>query len=271
MKSLRLFKENNLIKKEVYQLKEYCTIDYQRVTDMAGTIVIVQLLKNINDALREQSFLKNDILVLAEKAVSQIDIKSILISKHSSYQMLSSQYFELLNIVGLWQMLQDKFVNFDITVTEDIFRKVAGVIISYLEALSQKEEAFIEQIVDGCISQREDGRIEIIFPGEIWGNSKIVNQAITNAQMAGICFVDIPASPISKKAILPKGWKTANYTDDYTYILDDFNQNRGVFRIKELPNKFNNGEVDFFFDLPQIRQKRLKIGAHQTPIKLLNP
>lgn len=278
MKSLRLFSKNSLVKKEAYEIKEYCTMDYEKAKDNAATILIVQLLKNMNDALSDQPFLREDIQLLAEKAFQKIDIRAIIVDTKCSYQRLNYQYLEVLSMFGLWQMLQEKFIDFDLIVTEDIFRKVTTFLMSHMKELGKKEKAFLEQVASKCISQREDGRIEIIFTGEIWGNEKLVEETMERAEKAGICFVDIPSSPISKKAILPFGWGLYNSSDGYTHIMDEFNVTRGVFRIKELPNKYNHGEFDFFFDFPGLNKGNRKdqIGAHKNPLlsakkrKLLN-
>lgn len=278
MGSLRLFNGKSLAKKEVYKIKEYCTRDYEKAKESAATILIVQLLKNMNDALIDQPFLKGDIQLLAEKAFQKIDTRAIVVYTRCSYQMLNYQYLEVLSMFGLWQMLQEKFIDFDNNVTEDIFRKVTTFLMPHLEELGKQEKAFLEQVAGNCVSQREDGRIEIIFTGEIWGNEKLVEETIQRAEKAGICFVDIPASPISKKAILPIGWRVFNSVDGYTHIVDEFNLTRGVFRIKELPNKHNNGEFDFFFDCPGLDNgsRKNQIGAPKNPLlvarkrKLLN-
>lgn len=248
MESLRLFIKKSLVKKEVYEIKEYCMMDYEIAKDNAATNLIVQLLKNMNDALISQPFLRKDIQLLAEKAFQKIDKRDIAVYKKCSYQMLNYQYLQVLGMSGLWQMLQEKFIDFDLIVTEDIFRKVTTFLMPHIKELGKKEKVFLEEAARKCISQREDGRIEVIFTGEIWGNDKLVERTIERAEKAGVCFVDIPSSPISKKAILPFGWRVFNSSDGYTHIMDKFNLTRGVFRIKELPNEYNNGEFDFFFE-----------------------
>ena len=265
MKLLSLRNGKNSLTREVnYEVKEYCTLDYNRTKDTAGVMVVAQLLKNVDDAIIQQHALASDIPLLAEKALSKINIRDILIYKKSSYQLLNQEYFETICTNGIWEMLQDKFIDFKPMVTRDLFMKVAFACVDPLKELAKKEEGFVESVLKKCISQREDGRIEITFPGELWGNDELVSRMIQNAENAGICFVDIPASPVSKKAILPYGWLIGDAEYGYISLVDTNYRKRGVFRVKELPSKFNNGEVDFFFDIPGIEKGEI-VKALEMP------
>ena len=228
----------------------YIPADYERLKNMLGMQILVELLKNVNEAVTNQPSLIKDVNLLAEKAINKIDIKGKVVDNHSSYQVLYSEYFSALHTNGLWQMLIDKFVNDNLMVTERGFRNVAGVLMCYLKDLKQREEQWIEQIANTYIHFRDDGRLEIIFPGKLWGGKEMVSKMVKLAEKSGICFVEAKASPINQKIVLPYGWKISNYTDPegYQMILDDAGKTKAFFRIKRLPDTNGNGEIDFFME-----------------------
>lgn len=240
---LRIFKPK-------YDIKSYCSMDLENAKKSIGMVVITALLRETNEAVKNQPFLKNDTQVLAEKAINKMHIKSIIVANDVSYQKINDEYFYCLHTAGLWEMLLDKFIDFKPCITEREFRDVAHLLMLHLKERSKQEEIAVTEIAGSFVHLREDGRVEIVFPGKIWGGKELVESMLHNAERAGVCFVEIKSSPINKKAILPSGWKLLEKADlqGYTFILDDENRKRGTFRLKRLPDYSGNGEFDFFFD-----------------------
>lgn len=240
---LRIFETKNAI-------KSYCSMDLENAKKSIGMVVIVALLRETNEAVKKQPFLKNDTQVLAEKAISKMDIKSIIVANDVSYQKMNDEYFYCLHTTGLWEMLLDNFIEFKPCITEREFRDVAYILMLYLQEKSKQEEVVVTEVARSFVHLREDGRVEIVFPGKIWGGKELAESMLQNAERAGVCFVEIRSSPINKKAILPCGWKLLEKADlqGYTFIVDDENRKRGSFRLKRLPDYSGNGEFDFFFD-----------------------
>ena len=241
----------------------YSENDYERAKASVGMFIIVELLKEVDVEVREQPFLKNNIQMLAEKAINKINLKKIVIDKEVSYQMLRFEYSSCLNIFGMWKMIEEKFIDYSPCVTEEQFRRVAALLYLYLTERSKEEETTIEAVSKNYINVRNDGHIEIVFPAKIWGDKQLTTEMIKNAEEAGVCFVDINASPIYRKAILPYNWSISkNKTwDGFRFIFDENGCKRGEFRLKKLPSDINNGEFDFFFDqIPkEINDKNMKV------------
>ena len=252
-------------------IKSYCNRDYEKAQFSVGMMLIAKLLIEVNNAVQQQPFLTKDVQVLAEKAINKIDINAIKIQNGVSYQILNDEYFHYMHITGLWQMLLDHFVDFTLCVTEREFRDVAYLLMLHLKELSKQEKGFVTEFVGKNVNLRDDGRYEIIFSAEIWGDEEFSKKMVNNAEKAGICFVDISASPINKKAILPYGWRIQEQSDNegYTSILDDLGRKRGEYRLTRLPNHSDNGEFDFFFDdsptqIADVRNPKILLGTEQT-------
>lgn len=238
----------------------YTPLNYNSVKDFGGMKLMTEVLRHTNDAAKRQRYLTNDANLLVEKVFAKIEWKQIIVDYQISHQILCNQYSFVLHTNGLWPMLLEKFVNYDVIITEQEFRPVAGIIMKCLRDLESKEKNYIDQIANSCIHPRKDGRLEIVFPGKLWGGKKVVEHILRLAEKRGICIIETNTSPIKQKVVLPYGWSVSDYTDGegYYFILDDFGRKIAVFRVTWLPNELNNGEVDFFMlddDIDKIPNK----------------
>lgn len=227
--------------------KIYRPEEYEYVKDRPGTQLATMILAYVNDAVRNQRQLLEDVNLLAEKVIAKIDFKRLIEDNGISWQTLYDQYRYILYMNGMWTMLMEKFVDYEVVITERQFRDVAGIIMFGLKDLSKKEEDLVEDVANNCIRTRQDGRLEIVFPGKLWGGAK-VPEILKKAEEKGICIVETNASPIRQKCIFPLGWTISDYTDweGYRLIFDEKGQQQAVFRVTELPNHRDNGAVDFF-------------------------
>lgn len=227
----------------------YTPLNYNAVKDFGGMKLMTEVLSYTNDAAKRQRYLiTDDVNLLAEKVFAKIEWKQIIVNYQISHQILYNQYCFVLHTNGLWPMLLEKFVDYEVIITEQEFRLVAGIIMNCLRDLESKEKNYIDQVANSCIHYREDGRLEIIFPGKLWGGKEVVERILRLAEKRGMCIIEINTSPIRQKVVLPYNWSVSDYTDDegYHFILDDFGRKIAVFRVTQLPNQLNNGEVDFF-------------------------
>lgn len=242
-------KKNNQIVTDCFG-NYYTPLNYNTVKNLGGMKLITDILKLINDATKKQPYIINDSKLLAEKVMAKLELKKIIVNYQISHQILYKEFMLVLHTNGLWPMLLDHFVDYEVLVTEQEFRRVAGVIMEYLNVSKNKEKNSINQIANTCVHYREDGRLEIIFPGKLWGSKEVVNKILDLAEQKGIFIIEANSSPISQKIILPYNWSISEFPDDkgYYFIFDDSGKKVAVFRVTLLPNSLNNGEIDFFME-----------------------